>query len=396
MPLFEPAAAQGLLPSAEPGGEFFRPIANLLLEHDLEAVAVIDERCRILAGNRSSERLSGWPRAQMVGRQFDEVFRVRDHAGEPLNHRFCPLPRLLDRAGNRCELQGVLKNREGEEVDVCLTVAARRDGNGSVYGVATLRDLTPLREVEDLRSTFVSVVSHELQTPISIIKGYASTLHRSDAAWDKQTLQRGLEVIEEEADRLSKLVKNLMYISRIEVGGLPMDTGPVQIAALVRRLVRKLEMRLSDRHSIRVSFPPDLPLVVADKEKIEEVVQNLIENAIKYSPDGGEILVEGWATGEEVVVAVTDEGVGIPLRERERIFDRFHRVDSGLARKTQGVGLGLFICRAIVHAHGGRIWVESAPGRGSRFVFSLPREVKAQLPMVSFAQTSLAPVSTRA
>jgi signal transduction histidine kinase len=250
-------------------------------------------------------------------------------------------------------------------------------------GILTMRDITRERQQEEQRSTFISVISHELQTPIAIIKGYASTLARVDAQFDQSTVRSRLNAIEEEADRLNKLVSNLLYASRIQAGGLNMDIAPLDLEKLIEGVTRRLQAKNPDV-TVSVEVPSNLPSVMADRDRIEEVLQNLLDNAVKYSPRQRTIAINARATGEEVIVSVSDVGMGISLREQERIFDRFQRVGDPLTQTTPGAGLGLYICRAIVEAHGGHIWVESTLHQGSTFSFSLPREERAQLPMVVF------------
>jgi signal transduction histidine kinase len=182
----------------------------------------------------------------------------------------------------------------------------------------------------------------------------------------------------------------VLYASRIQAGGLQMERTELDLAEVIRSAVRRFVAR-GPELDVRVRFPANFPAVSADRERIEEVILNLLDNAVKYSPKGRRIRVSGQVTGEEVIVHVVDVGQGIPLREQERIFERFQRVDNASTRRTQGAGLGLYICRAIVEAHGGRIWVHSELGEGSTFSFSLPREEKAQLPMVIFGNSARQP-----
>src|SRR5205823_9456602 len=181
------------------------------------------------------------------------------------------------------------------------------------------------REQEEERSTFISVISHELQTPIAIIKGYASTLARTDALLDAEALHSRLVAIEEEADRLNKLVGNLLYASRIQAGGLQMELMPLDLSNLIQKLTRRLQVK-SPGVTVKVDLPPNLPTVTADRDRIEEVLENLLDNAVKYSPDKPVVTVTCHATGDEGIVSLSDGGMGISLPEQEQIFDRVYRV----------------------------------------------------------------------
>jgi signal transduction histidine kinase len=227
--------------------------------------------------------------------------------------------------------------------------------------------------LEEMQSTFVSIVSHELQTPVAIIKSYAATLAREDAVWPPETIQRVSRNIEEECDRLHRLITDLLDLSRLQAGRVAMRVGSVDLPHLVSEVIDQLAPRAA-QHSLRSSFPPNFPIVRGDEDQLRRALFNLVQNAIKYSPNGGEVLIVGEvAPPGRVLVRVIDQGTGIPPGEQERIFDRFHRVDTRLSRATAGVGLGLYITRIIVEGHGGRIWAESpGPGRGSVFTIVLP------------------------
>jgi signal transduction histidine kinase len=224
-----------------------------------------------------------------------------------------------------------------------------------------------------MQSTFVSIVSHELQTPVAIIKSYAATLAREDAVWPPETIQRVSRNIEEECDRLHRLITDLLDLSRIQAGRVAMRVGSVDVPQLVAEVIDQLAPR-APRHALRSSFPPNFPVIRGDQDQLRRALLNLVQNAIKYSPNGGEVLVVGeLGPLGKVIVRVIDQGTGIPHGEEERIFERFHRADTRLSRATTGVGLGLFITRSIVEGHGGRISATSAgPGRGSVFTIVLP------------------------
>jgi K+-sensing histidine kinase KdpD len=260
-----------------------------------------------------------------------------------------------------------------------LDVFARQAAGALQQARATAEMLAEKTRLEEMQNTFVSIVSHELQTPVAIIKSYAATLGREDADWPPETVQRVSRHIEEECDRLHRLIADLLDLSRIQAGRVAIRIASVDLVELAQEVVEQLSPR-APRHSLRTSFPPNFPVIQGDGDKLRRALFNLVENAVKYSPNGGEVLVAGEvpSTGVGsrsgwVVVRIIDHGIGIPPGEEERIFERFHRADTRLSRSTVGVGLGLYITRSIVEAHGGRIWAESlGPGRGSIFTMTLP------------------------
>jgi PAS domain S-box-containing protein len=359
-----------------------RRLAAIFQQSD-EGILTVDTALRIIDFNPAMERLTGWHESEVLGRFYYEVLRPRDRQGNEVGLVGSPILRAF--AGqNVVNQEMVISARDGQRFDVSVTASYVGSAKGEpASGILTIRDITREREQEEQRSTFISVISHELQTPIAIIKGYASTLARTDAVFDEEALRSRLNAIEEEADRLNKLVGNLLYASRIQAGGLQMDIAPLDLPRLIETVVHRLQVKSPDV-KVELNLPPYLPTVMADRDRIEEVLQNLLDNAIKYSPDRRELNVSCRATGDEVIVSVSDVGMGISLREQEQIFERFQRVGGGTTSSTQGAGLGLYISRAIVEAHGGHIWVESTLHQGSTFSFSLPREEKAYLPMVVF------------
>jgi signal transduction histidine kinase len=222
-----------------------------------------------------------------------------------------------------------------------------------------------------MKSTFISVISHELRTPVALIKGYVGTLRREDAQWDPAVVRDSLSVIEQEADRLTGLIDDLLDASRLQAGGLSLSKTEMDLAALARGLEERFRVQ-APHHVLRLDFPAELPLVLGDESRLTQVLANLLSNAAKYAPQGTQVTVEGRARPEEVVVCVHDEGPGIPAEDVPRVFDRFFR-SSEASRRTKGAGLGLYLARAVIEAHGGRIWVDDRPMSGARICFSLPR-----------------------
>lgn len=238
-----------------------------------------------------------------------------------------------------------------------------------------LARIEALHEADRLRSEFVATVSHELRTPLTSIKGYATTLLRPDVQWNNQTGHEYLTIISEECDKLMELINNILEVSKIEAGVLKIFPEPIHINEVLDRTVNEAR-RVAPYATIKVEYPPveDMPLVWADPQRIIQVLRNLIQNALKYSPSEPYIKVKAQLQNSSIVqIAVQDNGLGLRPEDQAQIFERFFRVDTGAARRTEGTGLGLAICRGIVEAHGGLIWVESAGlGRGSTFNFTLP------------------------
>ena len=354
-----------------------------IFQHSAEGILTVDRALRIIDFNPAMERLTGWRESEVLGRFYFEVLRPKDRQGNDLGLQDSPILQAF--AGQTVvNREMIISARDGQRFDASVTASCVRSTRGEpMNGILNIRDITREREQEEQRSTFISVISHELQTPIAIIKGYASTLARTDAMLDSEALHLRLLAVEEEADRLNKLVGNLLYASRIQAGGLQMEITPLELPPLIEGVVRRLQAKSPDI-SVTLDIPPNLPTVMADRDRIEEVLQNLLDNALKYSPQRRVVTVASRATGDEVIVSVSDTGIGISLRDQEEIFTRFRRIGNQLTRTTPGTGLGLYICHAIVEAHGGHIWVESALHEGSTFSFSLPRVEKARLPMVVF------------
>src|SRR5579859_7022403 len=354
-----------------------------IFQHSMEGILTVDNTLRIIDFNPAMERLTGWRESEVLGRFYFEVLRPKDRQGNDLGLQDSPILQAF--AGQTVvNREMVISALDGQRFDASVTASCVHSTRGEpMNGILTIRDMTREREQEEQRSTFISVVSHELQTPIAIIKGYASTLARSDVSFDPRVVRSRLVAVEEEADRLNKLVGNLLYASRIQAGGLQMDIATLELAPLIEGVVRRLQAKFPDIE-ITLELPANLPVVAADRERIEEVLQNLLDNAVKYSPKKRTVKVSCHATGEEVIVSVSDAGMGISVRDQEQIFERFQRVGDSMSQAIPGAGLGLYICRSIVEAHGGHMWVESALHEGSTFSFSLPREEKAHLPMVVF------------
>jgi two-component system phosphate regulon sensor histidine kinase PhoR len=238
--------------------------------------------------------------------------------------------------------------------------------------VLVLHEITELRRLERVRQDFVANVSHEFRTPLTAIQGFAETL-LGGALEDPANRRRFVEIIREHAGRLARLTEDLLELSRIEAGELKLEFQPVSVQQLVGSCAETVGMKAkAKRLAVELMIPEGLPAVRGDPNRLQEVLQNLLDNAVQYTPPGGRVAASAAVTDGQIVITVADTGIGIPQAEQSRIFERFYRVDAARSREAGGTGLGLSIARHIVEAHGGRIWVESAVGEGSRFHFSIP------------------------
>jgi two-component system phosphate regulon sensor histidine kinase PhoR len=238
--------------------------------------------------------------------------------------------------------------------------------------IVVLHDVTELRRLERVRQDFVANVSHEFKTPLTAIQGFSETL-LAGAIDDPTNNRRFLEIIRDHAIRLARLTDDLLKLARIEAGKLEVQFFPMGVIDLVERCAETALLKASRKQILlEIDVPPGLPLVRGDAALLRDVLQNLLDNAIQYTPSGGGIHVSAAAGEREVVLTVADTGIGIPLADQERIFERFYRVDAARSREAGGTGLGLSIAKHIVEVHGGRLLVESEVGVGSRFSFSIP------------------------
>lgn len=253
--------------------------------------------------------------------------------------------------------------------ELWLSIAGVGFDDGTVYA---FRDFTEERRVEELKTEFVATASHELRTPLAAVYGAAMTLRRRDLELDEERRELLLDVVAEEADRLSRTINDILWASRLETGRLDLDAEPFDPLECAESVVEAARTHAPAGIKLALSCGGEVPRLVGDPAKFRQVLANLVENAVKYSPDGGRVEVRVQRDDGAVRFAVMDAGLGIPPRERDRIFDKFYRLDPHLTRGVGGTGLGLYICRELVRHMSGRIWVTSEEGRGSTFFVELP------------------------
>jgi len=343
---------------------------NAIIEHSADGVLILSADCRIETINRKLSEMTGWTPEAAAGQPCHKVIALHNAQGANVCEEGCPLQSLSREEPLLAE--GDIVRADGHRTSVSITYSPLYDQEGQLaHIVGSVHDVSRFREAQEMKEMFISVISHELKTPVALIKGYANTLRREDARWDADTVRESLTIIEEESDRLDRLINDLLQASRIQAGTLKLELGDVSLPRLAAKTVERFRVQAAS-HEIRLDFPADFPPLLADEERLQQVLSNLLSNAIKYSPEGGPVTVGGRVRGDVAQVWVSDQGIGISPEEQQHLFQPFYRVDSRLGRRTQGVGLGLYLCRAIIEAHGGRIWVESSPRSGSTFRFTLP------------------------
>jgi PAS domain S-box-containing protein len=357
--------------------------------HSLERLRLAEERDRLY--REAEERANA---ARVIGSIADGVVLVDDAgivrlwnpAAEQITGLVCedvigrPLHEALPGWGeiaapSGCQASSVRIVIDGRELWLSITRVAFSEG--TVYAI---RDLTEEHRLEQLKADFIATVSHELRTPLAAVHGAAMTIAREDVAAGSEVFDHLLTVIVEQSDRLAALVNNILLASRVDSTGIELASDlvdPVALAAQVLSTVRALAG--GDRLTLELVAPDDLPPLAGDREKLRQILTNLVANAAKYSPSGGRIQVELKSRDDELQFVVTDQGLGIAPDEQSLIFEKFYRADANMTRGVSGSGLGLYISRELVRLMGGTISVQSEPGKGSTFVVTLPLVAYASL-----------------
>ena len=339
-----------------------RALATRVLANVGDGVFLLDGSGAIRFWNRAAEAITGLPAERVWGRGVEEVI--------PQWRTLAPRIPVSPPAGEREEaalVETVPVDFGGKEA--WLSIAGVELPEGTVY---TFRDVTAERRLEEAKTEFVATVSHELRTPLAAIYGAAMTLAREDLGADAALRKELLETISEQADRLAYIVEEILVTSQLAAGELRLLHDRFDPVELARDVVQSTRLRLPENLAIRLTAPDSVRLASGDETRARQVLGNLVDNAVKYSPDGGRIDVEVSEDDGYVRFDVRDEGLGIPAAEQERIFEKFYRLDPNLRRGTGGTGLGLYISRELVRRMDGRMWVSSQPGLGSTFTFELP------------------------
>jgi signal transduction histidine kinase len=263
-------------------------------------------------------------------------------------------------------------HKDGRHVVLETSGVPILDASGNLQGYRGIdRDITERKKLDQLKDEFISLVSHELRSPLTVVIGAVNTVLSEGSRLSPEETRQLLQDAAWESESLSHLLGNLLELSRAQADRLFLHPEPVSIKSVVQEAVKKIEQQFPT-HRFLIGLPKQLPLLKADQLRVERILYNLLENAAKYSPQGSKIRVFAKRKKDYLIISVADQGAGISLQDQAKLFEPFQRLEDPRLKGVKGAGLGLLVCRRLVEAHGGRIWVESEPGRGSTFSFTLP------------------------
>lgn len=336
-----------------------------------DAIVVLDSEGLVTEWMGAAEKMFGYPAAQIMGRNLEQVLQPTDANGNKACIGACGALAKMRIVKAMPESDVLIRTAKGNELWVGFTYAFDRDPNGRITRtIAVARDISKRKSIDMNKSEVISAVSHELRSPLTSVKGFTKTLLDKWDRFDDETRKHFLLTINSDADRVTRLITELLDVSRIEAGRLQLRRHMIQIKEIAQRVADRIQPR-AEAHRITISFPEEFPQVFADQDKVEQVLTNLIENAVKYT-ESGLVAVAAAVEDSIVKICVTDQGEGIPPDHRLQVFGKFFRRGER-AGNPSGTGLGLYISKGLVEAHGGRIWVDEAPGGGAMFAFTLPR-----------------------
>jgi PAS domain S-box-containing protein len=336
-----------------------RADAARVLDHVADGILLLDRSGVVRLWNPAAEAITSIDSEKVVGRTAAEAIPGWQDAAESVPVSTSPDP-------GHDEVVIPIETERGER---WISISGVQFFGGTVYA---FRDLTDVRQLEEIKADFIATASHELRTPLAAVYGAAQTLLRHDFALDEVGRDRFVSLIADESERLGRIVNEILLANQLDAGRLDIQYEPFDAADVVERVAESTRAYAPQTVSIEVNAEGDLPRVAADLDKVRQVLVNLVENAIKYSPDGGRVEVGVEAHDQAVRFHVRDEGLGIDPEEQERVFEKFYRADPQMLRGVGGTGLGLYICKELVGRMGGSIWVESNGDKGSVFVFELP------------------------
>jgi PAS domain S-box-containing protein len=350
------------------------PQFKLIIDHMADGVFSTDADGRILAFNPAAEKITGCSASEMLGRQCGDKFGGQNENNDILcGSRDCPVRKILGSASGirPMECKEWITRQDGERRPVVHSIAPIVDQTARIIGtVSILRDVSREEESLRLKSEFISLVSHQLRTPLANINASAELLTNSNL---DETLRKDLvQNLFQQSERLCRLVNQVLESARLEKGKLQVILEPLALLPLIEQTTAMFQQRIG-AHVLRIDVAPDLTFPMGDRTSVEIILENLIQNALNYSPQGSTITISAEECDDAVVVSVADQGIGIPVDQLHKVFQPFYRISNRNNTQSSGFGLGLYIARMLVEAQGGTIWAESESGQGACFRFTLQK-----------------------
>jgi PAS domain S-box-containing protein len=345
-----------------------------------EGIVIFDKNGLIVGFNPATVDMTHWGTSEAIGQPFGKV--IKTIGNESINLGPTPLARVLGEGITIAKSEQLIESRSGERLWTEISYSPIFDDAGRVTsGIAVIHNTQKDKEIEEIKSDFISIVSHELRTPLTAIKGFLSMILKQDFGELNEKQFHYLSRVYQSNQRMIDLVEDLLNATYIESGKIALSINPVAVESVMAEVVSELAGKAaSSQVMVKVKRRQKLPLVLADETRLHQIILNLVDNAIKYSMPGTEVEIEFSVQSDELITSVSDHGVGVTKSQIDRLFTKFGRVYNPMSAQAGGTGLGLYIVKNLVESHGGRIWVTSQEGKGSKFRFSIP--IAKQLPLL--------------
>jgi PAS domain S-box-containing protein len=338
-----------------------------------DGVIATDHEGKIIFTNKETEQMLGWKTEEMIGSIWDQVVTAMEERSESLDQVKHTTIQTVLKGGSKAKIDCFLAKRDGTKFPVAVTVSPIINA-GVIFGMIILfRDITKEKEVDRMKTEFISLASHQLRTPLSAIRWFAELMLDGTSGQLSSEQHELAQNISLSAERMVELVNSLLNISRIESGRIIIDPQPTDLVQLAQEVIKDVEAKYKEKNQkVVISAHEALPKISIDPRLVRQVYMNLLTNAIKYSPQGTDIIIFISRKGEEIISQVSDSGYGIPKKDQGKLFQKFFRAENIIKVETDGTGLGLYLVKAIIESSKGRIWFSSEEGKGTTFWFSLP------------------------
>lgn len=345
-----------------------------------EGIVIFSDQEKIVGFNPACVKMTGFSTAEALGAKFSSIIRAVGHDGSKIAS-VSAIKQVLS-GKTITKSQQLIESKSGDLMWTEISYSpVFNEGSKVISGIAIIRNTQKDREIEEIKSDFISIVSHELRTPLSAIKGFLSMLLKRDFGEMNEKQFHYLNRVYQSNQRMIDLVEDLLDVSYIESGKIILNQNPIVMETVIADVISEVASKGFERQiTLKVNRSRRLPLVLADESRLRQIMLNLVDNAIKYSLPKNEVMIDFRVHGDELVTSVTDQGVGITPSQVDRIFQKFGRIYNPMSLQAGGSGLGLYIVKNLVESHGGKIWVSTRDGKGSKFSFTLP--IAKQLPLL--------------